>query len=225
MMIAMLALAASADLVRPDGTKLRPVTQCFAILRDGKEVGSTLQRVTALKVGGRAMWEIVIHQRVAAFNFDMRDHFVVDRRDLRPSWFDSTKSGKRHIALTYTDGSVTGTRTEADGDTPIRQAFAGPVWEGNLWGIAFGALPLQAGAKFELPNYQYDKGIGRFQLEVTGSEDVETPAGKVAAWTVRVGDDPAKAVTYLIDQKTGDELGTRAGPFATRLGGDCSGLD
>ncbi len=225
-MIAMsiLVLAASASLAKPDGTKLRPITQCFAITKDGAAVGATWQRVTAVRVGGRAMWDIVIHQKVAAFNFDMRDHFVIDRRDLRPVAFDSMKGGKPHIVLNYADGRVTGTRTEESGVKPIDMGLEAPVWEGNLWGITFGALPLAADARFELPFYQYDKGLGSFKLEVTGSEDIETPAGKAAAWTVKVGDDPAKSVTYLIDKKTGDELGTRAGAFGTRLGGDCSGL-
>lgn len=223
--MAMLGLAASTSMVKPDGTKLRPITQCFAITKDGAVVGATWQRVTAVRLGGRAMWDIVIHQKVAAFNFDMRDHFTVDRSDLRPVAFDSMKAGKPHIALTYAQDRVTGSRIEQDGTKPIDIGLEAPVWEGNLWGISFGALPLAAGARFELPFYQYDKGLGSFKLEVTGSEDVETPSGKVAAWTVKVGDDPAKSVTYLIAKKTGDELGTRAGAFGTRLGGDCSGLD
>ncbi len=33
-------------------------------------------------------------------------------------------------------------------------------------------LPLAEGAHFELPFYQYDKGFGRFTIDVVGSEDV-----------------------------------------------------
>ncbi|MES2096288.1 MAG: hypothetical protein V4459_05980 [Pseudomonadota bacterium] len=221
-----LALAANALPPVPDGTRLRPTTQCFAMVGGGKMIGATFQRIRAVRVAGRAAWDIVIYQRLSDGRFDMRDHFVLARRDLRPIAFDSSRFGKQHIALTYGATRITGTRVEKDGSTKtVDVPLTSPVWEGNLWGVTFGAMPLGAGATLELPFYQYDKGFDRFHLAVTGSEIVDTPSGKVAAWTVDVGTDPKRIVTYLIDKKSGAELGTRAGGFETRLGGDCRGMN
>lgn len=220
-----LSLAAATAGPVPDGTKLRPVTQCFAMVSGGKVIGATYQRIRAVQAGGKAAWDIVIYQRMSDGRFDMRDHFVLARRDLRPIAFDSSRFGKQHIALTYGATRITGTRVEKDGSTKaVDVPLTSPVWEGNLWGVTFGALPLAAGVTVELPFYQYDKGFDRFHLVVTGSEIVDTPSGKVAAWTVDVGSDPKPIATYLIDKKSGAELGARAGGFETRLGGDCGGM-
>jgi len=219
-----LALAASPTPPHPDGTRLRPITQCFSILKDGQVIGATYQHVTAIKSGGQRRWDIVIHQRIASMQFDMRDHFVLAHDDLRPVSFENSRFGEPHVVLTYGPDHVTGSRLDKGNSTPIDVALPQPVWEGNLWGITFGAMPLTENAKFDLPFYQYDKGLDQFHLAVTGSEDVATPTGKVAAWTLEMRAGAKGHATYLIGKATGEELGVRAGTMATRLGGDCSGL-
>ncbi|OAN60091.1 DUF3108 domain-containing protein [Sphingomonas sp. TDK1] len=49
----------------------------------------------------------------------------------------------------------------------------GAVWDGNLVGLAFAALPLAEGKTYELPFFQYDKGMGRFTLKVVGLAKVD----------------------------------------------------
>lgn len=212
-----------------DGTKLVAGTQCYAILRGGETIGATLQRVSPVDADGTPAWDIVVHQRIGdGAQFDMRDHFVLRRSDLRPIAFESRArrgDDTHNIALAYSEDRVTGARTGGGEASTIDVALPGPVWEGNLWGITFGALPLVEGAHFSLPFYQYDKGLGRFELEVTGSETVETPAGAAEAWTVALEAAPGRSITYLIGKADGAELGTRGPGFGTRLGGDCSGLD
>lgn len=226
MVIATLALVASASaFVSPDGTRLRPIDQCFIIERKGQPIGLTRQVIRADKRDGRRVWDVVVHQKAAAMHFDLRDHFVLARKDLRPIDFDSSKHGVEDVRLVYMTTRVTGHKAGDKGRVPIDVPLEGPTWEGNLWGVTFGALPLRRGAKFRLPFYQYDQGLGQFTLSTSGSEIVQTPGGPVAAWVLDAGIDPVHRVTYLIGKRTGDELGTQAPGFTTRLGGDCSGIN
>jgi len=215
--------------VVPDGNRLSAGTSCYAIVRETPQgpvtIGATWQSVREARLSGDPVWDIVVHQRVSNGSFDLRDHFTLARKDLRPIAFDSRKLGKEHVRLSYANGRITGSRTEKDAKVAVDLATPTPVWEGNLWGLTFGALPLAAGGEYSLPFYQYDKGLGAFALRVTGSETVETPGGKIDAWVVNVTSDAGRPVTYLIGKADGAELGTRAPGFATRLGGDCAGLD
>ncbi len=210
----LLALAAQAALPAVNGTRLQPGTVCYAIARGETVMGATLQTVKATTANGAPAWDVVVHQRVGD-KFDLRDHFVLRQKDLAPIAFDSRKSGVEHVRVVYGPGKLVTTRP---GAAPVEIALTGPVWEGNLWGLTFAALPLKEGAHFELPFYQYDKGLGRFRLDVVGSEKV----GDREAWVVETGGD--RKVRYLIGKADHAELGYAGGGFAQRLGGDCSGI-
>ncbi len=226
-MFLMLAVLATSPVVAvPDGNRLKPVNQCFALTRTTQQgqatIGATRQIVRATTRDGKPVWDVVIHQRMAAMAFDMRDHFVLARRDLRPILLENTRDGVSHVRLTYSDDRVTGTRRDKGQDVAV-DLKVGRVWDGNLWGLTFAALPLAVGTRFTLPNYRYDKGVSQFDLRVTGTETVATPSGPTAAWTVDVTTSRGMVVTYLIG-KNGTELGTRSAQFGARLGGDCTGL-
>jgi hypothetical protein len=211
-----LALAAQAALPAVDGSRLQPGTVCYAIARGETVMGATLQTVKATTADGVPAWDVVVHQRVGD-KFDLRDHFVLRRKDLTPIAFDSRKAGIEHVRVAYAAGKLVTTRA---GGAPQETALAGPVWEGNIWGLTFAALPLAEGAHFELPFYQYDKGLGRFSLDVVGSEKV----GDRDAWVVETSPDDQREVRYLIGKADHAELGYAGGGFAQRLGGDCSGF-
>ena len=215
----------------PQGARVVPGDQCFAITRpdaasgDDVVIGATHQVIRRVRIDSRAAFDIVVNQSVPAAKFAMRDHFVLARADLTPIAFDSRRNGVDHVSLSYAPGRVTGRRIEKGATVPIDVAVPTPVWEGNLWGVTFGALPLAAGRSFALPFYQYDSGIGRFDLAVTGSERVATPTGAVDAWTVAIVKDGKPGGTALIAKRDGRELGLRSPRGGTRLGGDCKGLD
>ncbi|HEX8300483.1 hypothetical protein [Sphingomonas sp.] len=211
----LLALAAQAALPAIDGARLQPGIVCYAIARGETVMGATLQTVKATTVDGAPAWDIVIHQRVGD-KFDLRDHFVLRQRDLAPIAFDSRKSGAEHVRVAYGPGKLITTRP---GAVPVETALAGPVWEGNLWGLTFAALPLAEGAHFELPFYQYDKGLGTFTLDVVGSEKVADQD----TWVVETGEG-ARKVRYFIGKTSRAELGYSGSGFSQRLGGDCSGI-
>lgn len=225
-MVAALA-ATGAATPKMNGARLQAGSTCYAIVAGDKTIGSTLQTVTASRDGTRPVWDIVVHQKLANGSFDMRDHFIVDRKTLLPIRMDSqrgrerTESGWHRVSVEYGPRNVRGTRETATGSTPLDAALTGPTWDGNLWGLTFAALPLKEGGTYAVPFWQYDKGFGTFTARVVGSEDVDTPSGKVAAWVVEAGDDPAQRARYKIAKATRQELGYTAGPSGQRLGGVC----
>jgi hypothetical protein len=176
-------------------------------------------------------WRIVVHQKLTGGRFELRDEFLVRRDNLRPINLYSRRGDRRaaggrwqEVRVAYGRSGITGTREQSSGVQPIAVPLSGPVWEGNLWGVTFGALPLAQGSRFQLPFWQYDKGFGTFTVEVTGSQTVDTPGGKADAWVVSAGDDPKQPARYLIAKRTGEELGYSGPGMVQKIGGDCSGM-
>jgi protein PhnA len=101
--------------------------------------------------------------------FDMRDTFLLDAAEPGPIEIDNERFGKRHVRDVYDDHGVTETRWDAAGQaTTTKKPLAHPVWEGNLFGVMFAALPLEQGASYAVRFHQYDKGEGTFAIDVTG---------------------------------------------------------
>ena len=222
-MLFLIAAAASAPPLVPDGTRLREGDACYAITatKDGatKVIGGTYQSVARKRVGGVDALAIVVHQRLGNGKFDMRDEFLVRRKDLRPISLHNVRNGEVHVHLDYGPSRITGFKVEKGVRTPVSVSTSGPVWDGNLWGLTFAALPLKQGSTFELPMYQYDSGLGAFTGRVTGQETV----GSDRAWVVDAGVSKDRRTNYLITAD-GRELGYGAGPMAQRMSADCSGF-
>lgn len=225
-----LTLAAALTLAAPDGRRLHEDHACYTLYRQQGDqktpMGVTTQSLVKEIRAGRPVWRIVVHQRVGGGRFDMRDEFLLDGETLRPLTLVNTRKGETHVTLSYTPARITGEMRDAGGAAkPIDIPLDGPVWEGNLYGPTFAALPLAAGASFQLPTYQYDKGLGAFTVRVTGSETVPTPAGPVEAWVLDAGSNPEQRLEYLIAKADGRELGYRSPRGGQALGGDCTGVE
>lgn len=214
--LAPIALAAVAT-ATPDGTRLAEGATCYTFAMGDKPLGVTWQSLRASEEGDTPVWDIVVHQRMIDGSFDMRDHFVLRRADLRPIRMASFKSGEEHVRVFYSADKV---ETFRPGSAAMVEELSSPVWDGNLWGLTYAALPLAEGAHFELPFYQYDKGFGRFTIDVVGSEDV---AGR-AAWIVEADPGSGRKARYLIAKDAAEELGYSGGPIVQSPGGDCSAL-
>ncbi|HEV7227190.1 hypothetical protein [Brevundimonas sp.] len=224
--MALLAFTSGQD---PDGALLMQGDACYALVVQDRVVGATRQTVREAVVDGRRVWEISIHQKADAWNFDMRDRIQVDAVDMRPIRYDSVRAASstmpgQEVHLVYGADRVRGSKTLGETRTDIDVALDRPVWDGNLWGLTFSALPLAEGAELIVPVWQYDKGFGAFTVTVTGSRTVEGPAGTTEAWVLRATDGGRMTTEYLIDKQTRMELGYSAGPMVQRLGGDCSGM-
>ena len=229
-LLMMVVAAASAVVVSPKASHLRPGGQCFTITRGGTAVGKTWQEIRSIRAEGRRAWDVVVHQRQDDGSFDMRDHFVLDHATLRPITLDSQRGADRdargwqRVALHYSADRVTGTRETKEGVASIDVALDHPVWDGNLWGLTFASLPLRAAGRYTLPFWQYDKGFGTFTVNVVGREDVDVPGGRAVAWVLEAGDDPSHLMRYFVASSAPMEIGYRAGPFGQTLGGDCTAL-
>ncbi len=226
-MIALAMIAALAAAGAPSGGTLAMQDACFTLTmsHDGQsqEMGRVRQTVERGKQGGRDVLFVLVHQH--GEKFDMRDTFVLDGKTLHPIHFENSRNGKTHVVLDYSGGRVIGKKFDKDGaSTPIDVALETPVWDGNLFGVLFSALPLAPGREFRLPNYQYDKGVGEFTVRVTGSQSVTTPDGPVDAWVLDAGVDEKLRVDYLIARDQPRELGYRGAGFSQSLGGDCSAI-
>lgn len=195
-----------------EGLSLRPGVTCYAIQSGGRQVGTTQQTITASEEDGRPVWDIIIHQKAGGGAFDLRDHFVVDRSSLLPIRMESRRAKERdepgwhRVSVSYDNERIRGFKETKRGvitiDLPLGQA----VWDGNLWGIAFAALPLKAGQTYLLPYWQYDKGFGSFTVTVVGSEPIDTNEGLVSSWILDAGDRPEAMLRYHIAKNPRQEL-------------------
>ena len=233
-MIVALALAAAlaaplaAPPAAPDGRLIADDAACYtiAMARDGvsRPMGVTWQTITHARQDGRAVLKVVVHQRIAGGAFDMEDRFVLDAATLRPIQFENLRKGQPHVSLRYGATRIEGEIHEPQGVRAISEPLTGPVWEGNLFGVLFAALPLEIGAELSVPTYQYDHGFGALTLKVKGLEIVATPEGPVEAWVVDAGSSPEQRADYLIRRAPHRELGYRAPQGGQTLGGDCAAL-
>jgi len=221
-------LAGTSPASAMEGARLRSGSTCYTLFLGDKVFGATSQAVTAVEVDGKPFWDVVVHQSAPERNFDMRDHFVLDRKTLLPVHFDSQRGTQKsakdwhHIALDFDAHGIHGVRETATETTAINVPLTEPTWEGDLWGLTFAALPLRAGGAYELPYWQYDKGFSKFVVRVVGSEDVDTPTGKVEAWVLEVTPG-SQTYQYLIGKRSRQELGYSAGRASQRLSGACEG--
>lgn len=231
-MITSLLIAMPLAVIEPDGYRLAETSQCFTMYRVTEQgevkFGNTLQTVEFVTHEGVPALRIVIHQYGNDGAFDMRDEFLLAREDLKPLEFESrfrSTSGRSHdVELHYTGNRITGDKTTGEETRAIDVELPNPVWEGNLWGLTFAALPLQAGAHYELPFFQYDKGTGSFEVDVTGSETIATAEGPVDAWVLNAGVAGEAHARYLVGKATAMELGYESAGFRQAPGGDCSSL-
>lgn len=211
----------AAILSTPNGALIKNETTCYTTTtqKEGKVevIGYTLQSIQRGKSGEREVLKIVIHQRMFGGKFDMRDSFILDASDLHAIAFVNERQGQQHVRLNYSENKVSGIRTKADGTIEaIDVEIQGPIWDANLWGVSFSAMPLAIDAELRLPTFHYDKGLGEFNVKVIGLES--------DVWQLDIGEKAKPKARYQIAQSPRRELGVKAGPYTSFIGGDCTEL-
>ena len=183
--------AQSTTVTVPDGSRLALGQYCYNMtaMKNGAEkpIGVTFQSISRQQFQGVDALAIVVHQHMFSGKFDMRDSFLLRRSDLRPMLLDTDRDGVPHVHLDYSERQITGWKMVGATKQPIHVDLAGPVWDGNLWGETFAALPLASHAALTLPTYQYDSGLGTFYIDTSDQHEESTPAGKVHAWQIKAG--------------------------------------
>jgi hypothetical protein len=213
----------------PDGRQLATGQYCYTIteVKDGAAtpVGVTFQSISRGRSDGTDTLAIVVHQHLFSGKFDMRDSLLLRRDDLRPIRLDSDRDGAPHVHLDYTNRHISGWKIVKGTKQPVSVNLNGPVWDGNLWGETFAAMPLGAGASLTLPTYQYDSGLGTFYIDVQGQRDEALPSGTVAAWVIKAKLSSSPQIEYTVSTHPGLEYAYAAGPSAQHMGGDCKGIN
>lgn len=187
-MIGLFAAAVAADSISPSqmqGMRLQAGSTCYEIIAENKPIGKTLQTIKRSQDGPRSTWDIVIHQKATDprfGRFDMRDHFVVDRRTLLPIRMDSRRGKEgvdrtwHRIELTYGDSAVHGVKRTSSGSTPIDVPLDSPVVDTEGTGIVADDVIATAVAeifdlspagiiealKLKMPMYTATSSLGHF---------------------------------------------------------------
>ena len=221
--------AQSATSTIPDGSHLALGQFCYTITatKEGaaKPIGVTYQSISHQHVHGVDALAIVVHQHMYSGKFDMRDSFLLRRDDLRPIQLDTDRDGAPHVHLDYSDKRISGWKMVGTTKQPISVDLSGPVWDGNLWGETFAALPLMSSGVLTLPTYQYDSGLGTFYVDTLGQHQESTADGVVQAWRIKAGLSRNEQVEYIVSTHPGLEIAYSAGPSSQRMGGDCTGVN
>ena len=219
----------AAQLAVPDGTALNIGDSCYTMFSTtgGKHpIGVTFQSIRPVRAGSLDALAVVVHQHMSDGKFDMRDAFLLRRKDLLPISLENTRFGKPHVHLEYGDRKVDGWKLAKDGHKDeIHLTFATPVWEGNLWGVTFAALPLREGGSYRLPIYQYDSGPDEFLVDVKAPG--QNPAVRTSdpQWELRAGTAAFRADYRVSKGPQRMEDSYVAGTQIQEPGGDCSGVN
>jgi hypothetical protein len=229
-MILLFATLAGATTPQLNGLLIRPGEACYSIGRSGPDglapFGTMRMTVKRLKHKGVAALEIMTHQQLTSPRgpVNLKDFYLVRRKDLRPISYRSEMSGKTTVRLDYGRSRVLGTREVKGATIPIDQALGRPTWDGNLYGLTLGYLPLKPNASYQVPVYHYSDGLGEFTINVVGEAQVETPSGSEQAWVIEVYRDPARVARYFISKESRAELGYEAMGIVQSLSKTCPPL-
>lgn len=212
----------------PQGDRLAEGTWCYDITatkgEETRTVGHAFQSIERTTHDGKPALKVVVHQRMGA-KFDMRDTFFLDASTLRPFELANERFGKPHVRDVYGDAQVTETRwDDAGAQATTTKKLSQPVWEGNLFGVLFAALPLDAGASYSVPFHQYDKGEGTFSIDVNGTRTVDTPDGQREAIVLDAGT-TGQQIEYLIGASPRIELGYGGHGFGQSLAPSCAAFE
>ena len=191
--------------LRPAGlADLDTVVYRRTITRAGQDSSAGTRTVVLRKLsGGTPLLEV--EQRFPGGGGEIIDTALAELRTLRAVAHRSHQPA-RTMRFTFSARDVEGTV----GDSTVRQALGGPIFDSNILDLVVAALPLQRGFSAELPFFIYERG-GRVPMAVTVRERTTLlfPAfGLREAWVIGVGV-PGAPATVWVDSKTRTVLRVR----------------
>ncbi len=185
------------------GESLRPATLKYTFKGQimGRPLeGSSTLTIAAGKQADRAVWTI---SEVSKTSFgDGKDTTVLDGKTLLPIE-RSVQQGPATIDVAFTDKEARGTMKAGPQEMPINAKLDGAVLvDGMPLNLAVGTLPLALGYKTQLRSFDLMGSKVQVQrLEVTGAEEVTTPAGKFSALKVVITpEDGVGGVTLWVEK-------------------------
>lgn len=218
--------AIAADDLQPNGHLVPEGDYCYTAKAGpkGKEQVMALVRQQVVRKGDKM--EVLVHQHIVPRKMDMIDRFTLRAHDMTPNKLDHTMTGGQKVTLTYhmkgKEGHITGTRAGKKAG-PVDVNFTGKIWEGNLWGTLYAALPLDQKTSYSIPMYQYDKNLFSMEISDVRTTTIDFQGADTPVYEVDVKAS-GRTVTYYIRQSDRLELGYAMPGFSQWLGGDCSKL-
>ena len=187
-------LVAKAQKMLPGQLKLMPAPwksgerlTLTMMLPGGQRIGIIGCAVKAGKRNGKAVWEMGVRRYIAGGMNSGVSSVVIDQKTNRPittSW-DHTLLGK--ASAKWSDDKVVITKTAKDGKQDAKTIeFDSPYYSNDQWMFGFRQLTMKVGYKSEVPvrvSFTGGNAIG-IKVEVTKTEEVETPVGKFDCFKV-----------------------------------------
>lgn len=224
-MFAMLALFQTLSATPGiDGSRLFIGDSCYTVsssASDASSAGEVLRRVKRI---GRDRIRITI---VSRFNGGPLLTSTLDlaRTDLQPIEVRDKTDGQTRLLVRYGSGTARGSIYREAGPTMTStRPFDRPAWDDESLEFAVTALPLAAGARFDIPVFHFDREPATARVEVAGSRSVETDGASRDAWAVSVKTRSDMTITFLVGKTDRRLLEIDVGDVRSYLGGDCSEL-
>ena len=158
-------------------------------LGGGLDIGTVILSARSGKVDGREVWHLGLNRNISANAPNLGlSHVVVDRRTFRPisSVFKHTLLG--NATAEYAPKKVTIRSMGNDGQESVKKFDLDGVYYDNEQGWQlFRRLPLTDDYKGTTPIcVTFGEGLMKLDVEVTGKETIEVPAGKFECYKLLV---------------------------------------
>ncbi len=197
--------AMRAPLPALDGKVIQPAELGYAVAIEmgPQKFDMTMQRViTTCQEQGRACWRISDVAKSPMGNID--DVFDVDRATLLPIRRAATSPGGK-MEMAYGEQAITGKMSGMGQDIALNVAMAAPVvGDGPGLMLAIAGLPLAEGYKTTVRQLEpTTQKIQVFELAVTGTETVKTPAGSFETFVLEMrplGDAGGRATMRVLQK-------------------------
>lgn len=174
------------------------------VTRAGQD-SSAGTRTVVLRVvdrsGGTPLLEV--EQRFPGGGGVIVDTALAELRTLRAVAHRSHQPARTMRFAFVGDDAVGTVAAGAAGDSAVRQALGGPIFDSNVLDLVVSALPLHQGFTAELPFFIFERG-GRVPMMVAVRERTTIPftrLGSREVWVVAVGV-PGAPATVWVDTQT-----------------------
>lgn len=172
---AALMAAAEAPPAPVDASVLEPASYTYAILYQGQPMGESRDDLVTEEEEGRRVMRATSELQGT---IPVKQTAVFDAGTFQPIRFTMEGGRVASITMTVSDGRVTGTAVAQQGGTREVDMAAPPglILSGmEAWAIA--AIDLASTTSFSLPVLGPNGAVQPMQVEVTGEEALDTPAG------------------------------------------------
>lgn len=193
------------NLQLPQLSGLDTVVYRRSITRGGRDSAAGTRTVVLRRIERPGRIPLLeVEQRFPGGGGEIVDTALAELRTLRAVAHRSHQP-TRTMRFAFEGNDVSGTVAAAgvSGDSVVRQALGGPIFDSNVLDLVVAALPLERGFTAQLPFFLYERG-GRVVMPVALRDRAEVAFpehGEREVWVVTVGV-PGAPATVWVDTRT-----------------------